>query len=130
MRAFTVQGLRQYCCGLFRRRSPMPCGPIAKSVQEAVIYIGKDKFRHHTLHSGHSGSASLFYTEPEASTPARTLVTLPSRVAAGSTQVLVWLSAVDCGFDYQNRKQDYVNRFVQFLDWDEINRRYQFLRGM
>jgi len=29
--------------------------------------------------------------------------------------------------DYQNRKQDYVNRFVQFLDWDEINRRWQAL---
>lgn len=29
--------------------------------------------------------------------------------------------------DYQNRKQDYVNRFVQFLDWDEINRRYAAL---
>ena len=29
--------------------------------------------------------------------------------------------------DYQNRKQEYVNRFVQFLDWDEINRRWQAL---
>ena len=29
--------------------------------------------------------------------------------------------------DYQNRKQDYVNRFVTFLDWTEINRRWQSL---
>jgi Fe-Mn family superoxide dismutase len=29
--------------------------------------------------------------------------------------------------DYQNRKADYVNKCVQFLDWDEINRRYQVL---
>lgn len=29
--------------------------------------------------------------------------------------------------DYQNRKQDYVNRFVQFLDWDEIERRWAAL---
>ena len=26
--------------------------------------------------------------------------------------------------DYQNRKADYVNKFVQFLDWDEIERRW------
>ncbi len=26
--------------------------------------------------------------------------------------------------DYQNRKQEYVNKFVQFLDWNEINRRW------
>ncbi len=26
--------------------------------------------------------------------------------------------------DYQNRKQEYVNKFVQFLDWEEINKRY------
>ena len=29
--------------------------------------------------------------------------------------------------DYQNRKQDYINKFVSFLDWDEINRRWQVL---
>ncbi len=29
--------------------------------------------------------------------------------------------------DYQNRKQEYVNKFVQFLDWAEINKRYQAL---
>ena len=29
--------------------------------------------------------------------------------------------------DYQNRKQDYVNKFVSFLDWDEINRRWNVL---
>lgn len=29
--------------------------------------------------------------------------------------------------DYQNRKQEYVNKFVRFLDWDETNRRYQLL---
>jgi Fe-Mn family superoxide dismutase len=26
--------------------------------------------------------------------------------------------------DYQNRKQEYVNKFVQFVDWNEINRRW------
>jgi Fe-Mn family superoxide dismutase len=26
--------------------------------------------------------------------------------------------------DYQNKKADYVSKFVQFLDWDEINRRW------
>jgi Fe-Mn family superoxide dismutase len=26
--------------------------------------------------------------------------------------------------DYQNRKQEYVNKFVQFLDWNEINQRW------
>jgi Fe-Mn family superoxide dismutase len=30
--------------------------------------------------------------------------------------------------DYQNRKQEYVNKFVQFLDWSEINRRWSALR--
>ena len=30
--------------------------------------------------------------------------------------------------DYQNRKQEYVNKFVQFLDWVEVNRRWQVLR--
>ena len=29
--------------------------------------------------------------------------------------------------DYQNRKADYVGKFVQFLDWDEINRRWSLL---
>jgi len=29
--------------------------------------------------------------------------------------------------DYQNRKADYVGKFVQFLDWDEINRRWSIL---
>jgi Fe-Mn family superoxide dismutase len=29
--------------------------------------------------------------------------------------------------DYQNRKQEYVNKFVQFLDWAEIDRRWQIL---
>lgn len=29
--------------------------------------------------------------------------------------------------DYTNRKQEYVNKFVQFLDWEEINRRWQTL---
>jgi superoxide dismutase, Fe-Mn family len=31
--------------------------------------------------------------------------------------------------DYQNRKQEYVNKFVQFLDWEEIDRRWKVLRG-
>ena len=31
--------------------------------------------------------------------------------------------------DYQNRKPEYVSKFVQFLDWDEINRRWQTLHG-
>jgi Fe-Mn family superoxide dismutase len=31
--------------------------------------------------------------------------------------------------DYQNRKQDYVNKFVEFLDWDEVNRRWHVLSG-
>jgi Fe-Mn family superoxide dismutase len=26
--------------------------------------------------------------------------------------------------DYTNRKQEYVNKFVEFIDWDEINSRY------
>lgn len=30
--------------------------------------------------------------------------------------------------DYQNRKADYVGKFVQFLDWDEINRRWALLK--
>ena len=29
--------------------------------------------------------------------------------------------------DYQNRKPEYVGKFVLFLDWDEINRRWQAL---
>ena len=29
--------------------------------------------------------------------------------------------------DYQNKKADYVNKFVQFLDWDEIGRRWSAL---
>jgi superoxide dismutase len=29
--------------------------------------------------------------------------------------------------DYTNRKQEYVTKFVQFLDWDEINRRFRSL---
>lgn len=29
--------------------------------------------------------------------------------------------------DYENRKQDYVKKFVDFLDWEEINRRWQAL---
>ncbi len=29
--------------------------------------------------------------------------------------------------DYQNRKQEYVNKFVQFLDWEEVNRRWHVL---
>jgi Fe-Mn family superoxide dismutase len=29
--------------------------------------------------------------------------------------------------DYQNRKQEYVSKFVQFLDWQEINRRWVVL---
>lgn len=29
--------------------------------------------------------------------------------------------------DYTNRKQEYVAKFVQFLDWDEINRRFRSL---
>jgi superoxide dismutase, Fe-Mn family len=29
--------------------------------------------------------------------------------------------------DYQNRKQDYVNKFVSFLDWEETNRRWNVL---
>ena len=31
--------------------------------------------------------------------------------------------------DYQNRKPEYVGKFVQFLHWEEINRRWQTLRG-
>ena len=31
--------------------------------------------------------------------------------------------------DYENRKQEYVNKFVQYVDWDETNRRWQILRG-
>jgi Fe-Mn family superoxide dismutase len=27
--------------------------------------------------------------------------------------------------DYKNKKGDYINNFVKFFDWDEINRRYQ-----
>lgn len=26
--------------------------------------------------------------------------------------------------DYQNKKQAYMDKFVQFLDWDEINKRW------
>jgi len=29
--------------------------------------------------------------------------------------------------DYTNRKQEYVNKFVQFLDWEEVNRRWHAL---
>lgn len=29
--------------------------------------------------------------------------------------------------DYENRKQDYINKFVRFLDWEEISRRFQAL---
>jgi Fe-Mn family superoxide dismutase len=31
--------------------------------------------------------------------------------------------------DYTNRKQDYVNKFVQFLDWQETSQRWQSLKG-
>jgi superoxide dismutase, Fe-Mn family len=31
--------------------------------------------------------------------------------------------------DYQNRKQEYVNKFVTFLDWDEINDRWNVLNA-
>jgi Fe-Mn family superoxide dismutase len=31
--------------------------------------------------------------------------------------------------DYQNRKQEYVDKFVAFLDWDELNRRWMALSG-
>ena len=31
--------------------------------------------------------------------------------------------------DYTNRKQEYVNKFVQFLDWREIDQRWQALRA-
>jgi len=30
--------------------------------------------------------------------------------------------------DYQNKKQDYVDKFVQFLDWNEIDRRWKALQ--
>jgi Fe-Mn family superoxide dismutase len=30
--------------------------------------------------------------------------------------------------DYQNRKSEYVNKFVQFLDWGETNRRWLVLK--
>ena len=30
--------------------------------------------------------------------------------------------------DYQNRKPEYVNKFAQFVDWEEINRRWQALK--
>jgi len=29
--------------------------------------------------------------------------------------------------DYQNRKKDYVDKFLSFVDWNEINQRYQAL---
>ena len=29
--------------------------------------------------------------------------------------------------DYENRKQEYVNKFVQFLDWAEVDSRFQVL---
>jgi len=29
--------------------------------------------------------------------------------------------------DYTNRKQEYVSKFVQFVDWEEVNRRWQML---
>lgn len=29
--------------------------------------------------------------------------------------------------DYQNKKADYVNKFVQFIDWDEVDKRYAAL---
>jgi Fe-Mn family superoxide dismutase len=31
--------------------------------------------------------------------------------------------------DYQNRKAEYVQKFVEFLDWEEIDRRWQVLSG-
>ena len=31
--------------------------------------------------------------------------------------------------DYQNRKQEYVNKFVDFIDWEETNRRFGALTG-
>lgn len=31
--------------------------------------------------------------------------------------------------DYQNKKQVYVDKFVSFLDWDEIDRRWSVLQG-
>lgn len=31
--------------------------------------------------------------------------------------------------DYQNRKKEYVDKFVQFLDWNEIQKRYRILAG-
>src|SRR5262245_37347849 len=31
--------------------------------------------------------------------------------------------------DYQNRKQDYVNKFVSFLDWEEVNKRWNTLNA-
>lgn len=31
--------------------------------------------------------------------------------------------------DYRNKKQEYVNKFVEFLDWDEIKRRWAVLAG-
>jgi Fe-Mn family superoxide dismutase len=31
--------------------------------------------------------------------------------------------------DYQNKKADYVNKFVQYLDWEEINKRWRSLAG-
>lgn len=31
--------------------------------------------------------------------------------------------------DYQNRKQEYVDKFVEYLDWDEINLRWLALNG-
>jgi Fe-Mn family superoxide dismutase len=29
--------------------------------------------------------------------------------------------------DYTNRKQEYVNKFVQFIDWMEVNSRFRAL---
>lgn len=31
--------------------------------------------------------------------------------------------------DYQNRKQEYVNNFVSFLDWSEVNQRWMVLNS-
>lgn len=31
--------------------------------------------------------------------------------------------------DYTNRKQEYVNKFVQFIDWEESTRRFTALNG-
>ena len=47
----------------------------------------------------------------------------------GSTNRSLSATSIEHAFyvDYLNAKADYVNKFVQFLDGDESNRRWQAL---